>query len=373
MSYEEDRDSINAEHAEKRERLLNLMRDQRLDAVVISRHENIAWLTAGQVDVRVGLLRETGPASLLVTKEGEGFYITTANEAARLAEEEFATLPFEPILRPWTSADVESSIRSVVSRGRLGTDLALADHAIINLQPLRLLLTSDEMNRYRRLGVQVAEAVTKVALSLEPGMNERSIQAAVAFELISRGLLPSVHLEAVDRRILTYPHPVPRAGVLDRFAMVGLCARYGGLTASITRFVHFGPLPEQLANDFAIVAQVNARVLAATRPSMTSDDLFKVIENAYAEVGARGGEQGHHQGGAAGYLEREWIARPGGTEKVTTAQAFAWNPNLRGAKVEDTRLLFENQFETITQTPTLPEVTTVFDGVEYTTAGALIR
>jgi antitoxin VapB len=373
MILREDQNSIAAECAEKRERLLSLMRDQRLDAVVISRHENIAWLTAGRVDVRVGLLRETGPASLLVTKEGADFYITTGNEAARLAEEEFATLPYKPLLRPWTSIDVENSIRSVVPQGRLGTDIPLGEHTVVNLQPLRLLLTSGEVDRYRWLGQQLADAVTKVILSLEPGMNEHFIQATVAHELISRGLLPSVHLEAVDGRILAYPHPVPRAGVLERFAMLGLCARFGGLTASITRFAHFGPLPDQLANDFGIVSQVNARVQAATRTGATAGELFTVLQNAYTEAGAPGGEQGHHQGGAAGYLEREWVARPGGLEKVTAVQAFAWNPNLHGAKVEDTRLLLNNRLETITRTPALPEVSTLFGGVEYITASAFIR
>jgi antitoxin VapB len=373
MSHIEAPESVAREGAEKHQRLLSLMRDQHLDAVLLSRHENIAWLTAGRVDVRVGLLRETGPASLLITTDGDSFYITTSNEAARLAEEEFATLPYKPILRPWTSSDVESAIRSVVPQGTLGTDMALGNHTVVNLQPLRLLLTAGEADRYRWLGHQVAEVVTKVILSLEPGMTERSMQAAIASELISRGLLPSVHLEAVDRRILSYAHPVPRAGVLERFGMLGLCARYGGLTASLTRFVHFGPLPEQLANDFAIVAQVNARVLAASRPNVTADELFRVLQAAYTDAGAPGGEQGHHQGGAAGYLEREWIARPRGTEKVTRAQAFAWNPNLRGAKVEDTRLLLDNQLQTLTRTPALPEASTTYSRVEYTTAAVLVR
>jgi antitoxin VapB len=155
--------------------------------------------------------------------------------------------------------------------------------------------------------------------------------------------------------------------------MIGFCARFGGLTASVTRFVHFGPLPERLARDFDIITQVNAHVQNATRTAATADQLFTVLQNAYIEAGEPGGEQGHHQGGAAGYLEREWIARPGGSEEVTTIQAFAWNPNLRGAKVEDTRLLLNNKLETLTRTPALPEVTTLHGGSEYVSAGVLTR
>ena len=78
-----------AELAEKHRRLQGLLVEQELDAIVISRHENIAWATAGLVDLRVPLLRETGVGSLLITKQGGTYYLTTNNEAARLAEEEF--------------------------------------------------------------------------------------------------------------------------------------------------------------------------------------------------------------------------------------------------------------------------------------------
>jgi Xaa-Pro dipeptidase len=362
-----------AELQQKMERLQNLMREQDLDAVVISRHENIAWLTAGKVDIRVGMLRETGPASLLITRDGDSFYITTTNEAARLAEEEFAELAYKPLLRPWTSGDVDASIRSVVPKGNMGTDIALGGYTLTNLQPLRLLLTAGECDRYRWLGQQMAATATKVLMAIEPGMSERTVQAMLAQELISRGLIPSVYLGAVDHRVRMYPHPVPRAAVLKRYAMLCFCARYGGLAASMTRFVHFGPLPADLADNFCIVAHVNARIQSATRVGASSAELFTVLQDAYKEAGAPGGEQSHHQGGAAGYLEREWLALPGGVERLTSAQAFAWNPCYHGAKVEDTRLLLSATCATLTRTPDLPEVLTSLDAAEYVSAGVLIR
>lgn len=363
-----------AECAEKQQRLQDLLREQDLDAVVISRHENIAWLTAGVVDIRVGVLRESGPASLLFTREGGSYYITTTNEAARLAEEEFATLPaYKPLLRPWTSGDVEGSIRTVVANGRVGTDMPLGAFPLVNLQPLRLLLTTGEVGRYRSLGKQMAATATKILNALEPGMSEHAVQAMLAQELLSRGLLPSVYLGAVDRRVRTYPHPVPRGGVLQHLAMLCFCARSGGLAASITRFVHFGPVPDDLSESFGVVAHVNARIQSATRAGATADELFAVLRDAYTEAGAPSGEQAHHQGGPTGYLEREWLARPGGAERLTNTQAFAWNPSHRGAKVEDTRLLLGETTETLTRTAELPEIITSLSGVDYVSAGVLIR
>ena len=155
--------------------------------------------------------------------------------------------------------------------------------------------------------------------------------------------------------------------------MVGFCARRGGLTVSITRFVHFGAMPSELAEKFDAVAQVNARLLEATRAGATSDTLFAVAQSAYASLGYAGEERMHHQGGATGYLEREWVARPGGTEAVQAQQAFAWNPNLQGAKVEDTVVLRNGGIELLTATPELPVLTTTCGAQEYRSAGVLLR
>jgi hypothetical protein len=81
----------------------------------------------------------------------------------------------------------------------------------------------------------------------------------------------------------------------------------------------------------------------------------------------------HHQGGATDYLEREWFARPGGTERALSQEAFAWNPNLQGAKTEDTVILHGGNIEILTETPRLPEVETSLNGIQYRSASVLQR
>jgi antitoxin VapB len=153
--------------------------------------------------------------------------------------------------------------------------------------------------------------------------------------------------------------------------MIGFCAKRWGLTVSITRFVHFGAMPAELEDKFAAAAEVNAWLMEATRMGASSDELFTVAHQAYEAVGYAGEERMHHQGGATGYAEREWVARPGGTERVVAQQALAWNPNLQGAKVEDTVLLQDGLIEMLTGTPELPVITTRLNGTEYHSAGVL--
>ena len=203
-------------------------------------------------------------------------------------------------------------------------------------------------------------------------MSEYDLEAITASGLLRRGILPSVALYAVDDRILKYKHAVPRGKRLKQYAMLNLCSRKWGLAISITRFVHFGPLPEELAARFEAAAKVNAALMNATRPGATSAELFRVAQAAYAAVGFPGEEQFHHQGGPTGYGEREWVATPNGTEVVVNSQAFAWNPSIRGGKAEDTVLLRDGVIENLTPTPELPQLAAKAEGTTYTATGVLV-
>lgn len=367
---------VNAERLEeiagKCARIAAFLHDKNFDAILISRHDNIAWATAGVVDVRVGMLREIGAASLLITRDGAAHYLTTSNEALRLAEEEFDSLGFEPHVNPWHANDLRATAVGIIGAGTLAGDMGQEGLPPLSIQALRHELTDSEAVRYQWLGAHAASVAEAVLPQFQPGMSECALQAMLAEQLIATGLMPSVYLTATDARIARYPHPVPRAGVLQRLGMLGFCARRWGLSVSLTRYVHFGPPPAELDEAFAVLAQVSARLVAATTPGTTSDELFSVAQQAYASLGCAGAEQNHHQGGATGYLEREWFARPGGTERVTVQQAFAWNPNLRGAKVEDTYLLKDGKMQLLTATPALPTTITSWNGTDFHSA-ALLR
>jgi antitoxin VapB len=119
---------------------------------------------------------------------------------------------------------------------------------------------------------------------------------------------------------------------------------------------------------------VNAALLNASSVGATSAELFKVAQAAYAAEGYTGEERFHHQGGAAGYGEREWVATPQGTEVIVNNQAFAWNPSIRGGKVEDTVILRDGVIENLTATPELPALSeAIVEGSTYAAAGVLVR
>ncbi len=362
----------NSELEAKHNKLVEWLAAQNLEGVLIRRNENVAWLTGGAVEVRVLTPGETGVASLLVTAKGKRYYFTTENEAPRLHDEEFGTLDFEPVLFPWYADDTLPTAQRLAGV-ELGSDTPGPGLIPVNLYPLRQALNETEIARYRWLGEETSAATVESLHEVEPGLSEYDLEAITASNLLRRGILPSVYLFAVDDRILKYKHAAARGKRLKQYAMLNLCSRKWGLAISITRFIHFGELPAELAARFKSAAQVNAALLDATRVGATSAELFRVAQAAYAAEGFPGEEQFHHQGGPTGYGEREWVATPDGTQTVVNSQAFAWNPSIRGGKAEDTVILRDGKIEWLTATPTLPVIEASANGTIYPAAGVLIK
>src|SRR5438128_9393562 len=85
------------EFNKKRQILLEYMDKHHLDAVILSRRCNFAWLTAGGLN-HVSTASDVGAASLLVTPR-DTLCITNSIEAPRVADEELADLGIA--LRPY--------------------------------------------------------------------------------------------------------------------------------------------------------------------------------------------------------------------------------------------------------------------------------
>jgi Xaa-Pro dipeptidase len=362
----------NTELDAKHEKLVEWMRAQKLAGILIKRNENVAWLTGGAVELRVLTPSGTGVGSMLVTADGKRYYFTTENEAPRLHDEEFGALDFEPVIFPWYADDTVSSAAKLAG-GPVGSDTPGAGMTPLDLFPLRASLSESEIARYRWLGAETAAATAESLHQVEPGLSEYDLEALTAGNLLRRGILPSVYLFAVDDRVYKYKHAVARGKRLKQYAMLNLCSRKWGLAISITRFLHFGEVPVELAARFKSAAQVNAALMDATRVGTSSSELFKVAQAAYSAEGFPGEARFHHQGGPTGYAEREWVATPNGTQTVFNNQAFAWNPSIRGGKAEDTVILRDGVIEWLTATPELPVINATVGGKIYPAAGVLVK
>ena len=335
-----------SEFEHKQARLQALRSERGLDAILLQRVSSFAWATCGAASY-VNLAVTQGPSSLLVTP-AERILITNNIEAPRLEQEEVASQGWRFEVAPWHRA--QEVVTRLVQGLRLGADGRYPGAVDLSaeLARLRAGLTPEEGERFRSLGALCAQAMAAAARATRPGQTEQQIAARLACEAMARGVQPIVNLIAADERILRFRHPLPTDRALERCVMLVLGGRRQGLVCSLTRLVHFGRLPDELRQRALAVAQVDATLIAATRPGRTLGDVLERGIAAYTESGFADEWQLHHQGGAAGYEPREYLATPGSADVVAGGQAYAWNPSITGAKSEDTILVGQNGNEVVT-------------------------
>jgi Xaa-Pro aminopeptidase len=326
-----------AELEEKRRRVAGLLDEQDLDALVLRRPGNVAWLSGGG---RTHILAtpDVGVADVVVRRDGVEV-VTAVNEAPRLESEELARLGATVRAIPWSDADPGDRARHLPTGPRVGADAPLPGARLVQdeVRALRRSLTPAELERYRALGRDTARALTAVAQELDPGESEFSAAARLGRALLAQGSDPVVLLVAGGDRLRVHRHPLPTPGPVGPRVMLVACARRHGLIASITRFVAFGGLSEEDRDRFDRLLQVDVAFNRATVAGATVGEACRAGVEAYETFGfGRDEWLLHHQGGPTGYEGRDLFAVPDSTPIIAEDQAFAWNPSIEGLKSEDT-------------------------------------
>ena len=323
------------------------------DGLLLRRVSSFAWATCGAASY-VNTATTEGAASLLVTRD-DCFLISNNIEAPRMEEEErLATQGWRFCVAHWTSP--MSELDRLTLGLRLIADVPFLDAKVIDAEMarLRVNLCPEEGERFRKLGRHCAAAIDSAARAVKPGMTEMEIAALLGAEVQKCGVQPIVNLIATDERIYHYRHPLPTAKKLEKYAMLVLSGRKYGLVCSISRLVYFGPVPVEVQQRVDVTAQVNAALIAYSQPGAVLDEVFKKGQAAYTTGGFPDEWQYHHQGGAVGYEPREILGKPEVQNVIVAGQAFAWNPTVAGAKMEDTILVGTQENELLTSIPGWP-------------------
>lgn len=359
---------------EKTERLTRLLAAENLGGVLLNGHHNFAWATAGGNSV-IDETSEAGVGALFVRADGRRFIIANRIEMPRLLAEELDGLGYEPIEYGWEDDKINPALivetaRKLMDKGaELAADMSAEGARIIETEVARTRyrLTDGELERFRALGRDAGATVASVALGLEPGLSEREAARKVTDALLAHDIQTVVTLVAADERLAGFRHPVPTDKRWEKILMIVVCAGRAGLIANLTRIVcaDNGVMTEDLRLRTQAAARVNAAMFAATKAGATGKELYETAAREYAANGFEGEHHKHHQGGAAGYRTRDWVAHPACDEVIVDRQAFAWNPSITGTKIEETCITVDGEIEVITESPQWNYITVERDGREY--------
>lgn len=359
------------EIAEKKRRVRGLLEDLKLDGIYLKKSANFSWLTGGGYNI-VGLATEMGVAGALVTRD-RCYLVCNNIEAPRMElEERMADQGYETVRYPWYDEQEAAVVRSLSGKA-LGADHALAgaEDVSAKINPLRFSFTPWEVERYADQARETALAAEETALTIRPGDEERAVVGRLSEKLWAKGMDFIVAFCAADERISLFRHPVATDKKIRGRAMISVNSRRRGLIVSITRFVQFGKVSAEMRKLYEDNVYVDSAMMAATLPGRPASEVFNAALKAYAEKGYPEEYKLHHQGGAIGYIGRDYKATSKTGELIRENQAFTWNPSITGMKSEDTMLATAKGPIVLTEPVVFPVLRMERDGYVFRRPGIM--
>lgn len=321
-----------AERAHKHQRIIAIMDEFELDAVVLRKSPNTAWFSGGRVHVPSSL--ESSCFDIIINRDSYYFH-TNAIEAPRLQQEELLADDDLRIHPWWIARD------ALLPTGpKVGSDVAGGDRKLIEkLDQLRLSLHEGEVDRLDQIATAAASALYSIVERVNPKQTELQVAGLVTNALWNHDLeTVFLGVAGVDR-VRKFRHPLPTASVIGSQLSISICARRKGLIASETRIISFEANSEPRKQEYLNLLAVEAAFLAQTKAGNLISAAFKSGAAEYVNQGFASNEwHHHHQGGPTGFLPRESIANADSHVLMLANQAFAWNPTAVGLKAESTWL-----------------------------------
>jgi Xaa-Pro dipeptidase len=364
--------AILGEIQEKERRVREFLKVRGLQALLLKRQANFSWITGGGLNM-VGIATELGNASLLITEKGK-YVITNNIEAPRMVEEErLEKQGYQVRSFPWYEDQELSLVREIVGRGSVGSDWPFPDGVMVaeEVARLRYSLTPEELVRYRWLGGRVSAALEQTMIATEKGEKESAVVGRLCHELWKDRIDPMGMMSAADERISRFRHPIPMEKKVEKFLMVSVNARKGGLIVCLTRFIHFGKVPQELKEKYEANVFIDCVFMAETRPGVPAREVLRKGIEAYGAKGYPEEWKLHHQGGSIGYNPRDYRVNLETPDVVEENQAFTWNPSLTGTKSEDTILATSRGVEMITKPVFFPTLSVETGGLAFVRADIL--
>lgn len=332
-----------------------LMREKGLSGILFRKQSNFAWLTGGGRNC-VGLATEMGVGSLLITEHAQ-YVLCNVIEAPRLtAEEQVEDLGYAIHSYPWYDDQELALSKQLTGSENLGCDVPFGDLSVVgsDIAPLRWSLTHWEVERYREVGFMTSLAIEDAARTIRPGDKECEIVGRLAALLWENRFDFITTFCAADERISQFRHPIATEKMIDKRAMLCVNARKWGLIVSLTRFVQFGNIDEDIRRRYDANVYIDCVMMANSIPGQPVAKAFNKGLEAYREQGFEKEYELHHQGGSIGYEGRDYKVDFNTDIEVRENQGFAWNPSITGCKSEDTMLATANGPELLSRPITFP-------------------
>lgn len=357
-------------------RLRERLREQELDAIVITHPSNRFWLS--------GFTGEDIPpnesAGHLVISQYEAILVTSRLNSTLAQQEAHGFRIFDrerdfargdaTVLQELGARRIGFEDRAILYRDvrvleeTLGQDVELVPVGSL-VDDLRAIKTPDELERIKQAQAITDAALQAVVAELRPGLTEREVALRLERALMEAGADGTAFPIAVasgPHGALPHYRPTQRPIAVGEPIVIDMGAVVGGYCADLTRTVWLGTADDQLERIFAVVLAAIEAAEEGIRPGMTGREADALAREVIVRAGY-GDAFTHSLGHGVGVRVHEAPSLSPASEQVlepghvVTIEPGIYLPGWGGVRIEDLVVIREQGVEILTRTPkrlTLP-------------------
>lgn len=350
-------------HAARQQRLLAVLAERGLGALLVTEPANVRWLT-GYVGSN-GIAAIGADGRVVVT---DSRYAVSAAEQVQGAEvivgkrDLLATVASSAIgVSGGGPIGVEADDLTVARYERLREMLSGAETTTTRgiVEELRAVKDADEIAAMREAAAVVDRALETVVSAGLVGRTERDVAFALHGAMLAEGAQePSFATIVASGPRGARPHHVPGADRIpaDTLVVIDMGAVVGGYCSDMTRTFGTGTPPARLVEIYGVCLEAQEAAMAAAAPGMTGAEL-DTVARARIVAGGYGDAFGHGLGHGVGLVihERPGV-RPESSDALLAGMAITIEPGIYlegegGVRIEDLIVLGEDGSDVLSHSP----------------------
>ena len=320
----------------KEKRIREYLIQNDFEAMILGRKDNFAWFTDGGSS-NVIVPSEIGFSIIVITKTKK-YLVAQVMDGRRIMSEELKGIDIEYVPLYWYEKSREEKAVELANSRKIISDMPMEGACYLpkEIYKLHYPLTDNEVKKLRYLGNKTEEILTKVSMSIKPGMTEHEIEAMLLYEYGKDNIKCDVLLVGSDERIFNYRHPCPSSKTVDKYVLLHSAARKWGLHANVTRSMYFGDnIPREIQTKYDAISHIEAAVISMCMPGTSYSDILLEQKKLYKEFGYEDEWRNHYPGGITGYRVCDAELSFDSKNVTRINEAYDFFITITGTKVEE--------------------------------------